>query len=49
MVSHDGFFIVDECDENEPIVWSWDVGHDREPFEAMETLFEMQGFDVETM
>jgi len=48
-VSHDGFRIEDTCDEGNPIIWSWDPAHDREPFEALETLFERQGFDVEQL
>lgn len=53
-VSHDGFRIYHGRDENEPgypgeLVWSWDPAHDREPFEALETLFERLGFDVEQM
>lgn len=56
MVSHDGFIVARETGEinqlGEPEdewVWSWDPAHDREPFSAMETLFERLGFDVEQM
>lgn len=54
MVSHDGFRIYHEPAQAVPpftgqSVWSWDPAHDREPFDAMETLFERVGLDVEVM
>lgn len=53
-VSHDGFRIYHEPAQTTPgfagqSVWSWDPSHDREPFDALETLFERLGFDVEVM
>lgn len=52
MSSHDGFRIYeDEGDSNlgDELLWSWDPAHDREPFAAMETLFERLGYGVEVM
>lgn len=51
MVSHDGFRVYHEPAQAEPgftgqSVWSWDPSYDREPFEAMETLFERLGLEV---
>jgi len=55
-VSHDGFRVyritgeTNRWDEPEDEkVWSWDPAHDREPFKALETLFERQGFEVEQL
>lgn len=53
-MSHDGVRIYHEPAQAEPAfagqsVWSWDPRHDREPFGALETLFERVGLDVERM
>lgn len=53
-VSHDGFRIYHEPAQASPSsagqsVWSWDPAHDREPFEAIKTLFDRLGFEVEEM
>lgn len=56
MSSHDGFRIYEktgETDEfghrDEPKLWSWDPSWDGEPFQAIETLFNHLGHDVEVM
>jgi len=41
----------DEGESNigDELLWKWDPAHDREPFGAMETLFNRLGFEIENM
>jgi len=45
--SHDGFTIREK--ETQDVLWKWNPAHDREPFGAMQDLFERLGYDIETM